>query len=288
MRVSGWNAGQPIAGEILVPIVPHCHPTSGPLPFYRVSELPPAARPGRDPVAPEWCLVCHTRHPVEVRCPGRLAATGAEREGWKVVVETPHSVEAMGVLVAPSGSLWRARIITYPRSLWTVPGGHGTMKFVARTPQLAEEQAIRYVEEHCAVRGFQPRHGLDVVVGSRNAATSPASVAAVARTSATPRWPQVLPVIFGLDAPMLRAVTRNVSEGGIFVQTPTPVGGGADLRLHLTVRKERLPMEGVVVWSRAALQPGRPPGMGVRLVTPPGAYLDYVRSLPAPAPAEGF
>ena len=155
------------------------------------------------------------------------------------------------------------------------------MKFLARTPQLAEQQAIRYIEQHCAVRGYTPRHGLDVVQGAMPGIPVPAA------TSLQPRWPLVLPVAYGIDALTLRAVTRNVSEGGVFVQTPSPADSGADLMLQLTLKALRLPLHGVVVWIRPKLEPGRPPGMGVRLVTPPTAYVDYLRSLPPPDPEEG-
>jgi uncharacterized protein (TIGR02266 family) len=197
------------------------------------------------------------------------------------VVETPHSVEAYGVLVAPCGSSWRARIVTFPRSIWTVPGGHGSMKFLERTPQLAEQQAIRYIEQYCARRGYTPRHGLEAAERPMPGREAPAA------TSLQPRWPLVLPVAYGLDALTLRAVTRNVSEGGVFVQTPSPPGAGADLMLQLTLKALRLPLQGVVVWARPKLEPGRPPGMGVRLVLPPRAYLDYLHSLPPPGAEEG-
>lgn len=233
---------------------------------------------GRNPVAPEWCLVCGSRHATDARCPGRLEPTGPERQGWKVVVETPHSMEAYGVLVAPVGTLWRARILTFPRSLWTVPGGHAAMKFLAATPPQAEEQAIRYIEQHCALRRYTPRHGLEL------AELRPSQLRGPARTTsvAPPRWPLVLPVVYGLDALSRRGVTRNVSEGGVFVQTPAPIPDGSDLMLQLTVKTERVPLQGNVVWIRSGHRPGRPPGMGIRLVMPPRAYLEYVRSLPPP------
>ena len=79
--------------------------------FNRVKSSPPLIELGRDPVAPEWCLVCFTRHAVATKCPGDHPASGPERPGWKAVVETPHSMEAFGVLVAPAGDAWRARIL---------------------------------------------------------------------------------------------------------------------------------------------------------------------------------
>jgi len=50
---------------------------------------------------------------------GDLRATGDERHGWRVAVETPHGIEAYGVLVAPTHERWRARILTFPNVLVT-------------------------------------------------------------------------------------------------------------------------------------------------------------------------
>lgn len=265
-------------------------PSGGGAPkFDWVKSVPQALALGRDPNAPDWCLVCFTRHSPTARCAGDLPATGAERHGWKVVVETPHAMEAFGVLVAPVGDLWRARILTYPRALWTVPGGHGIMKFIARTPQLAEQQAIRFIEEFCAQRGYTMRHGLELaVLAQMRGATAKAAPEPVGPilTSVTPRFPVVLPLLYGVDAPTLRAVTRNLSQGGLFVQTPAPISDGSALTIQLSMPAARLPLRGTVVWSRGRVQPGRPPGMGVRLVKPPHAFLEYLRSLPPPS--DGF
>lgn len=260
--------------------------------FFPVNErgdLDPAF--GRDPRFPEWCLVCGTEHSLHARCPGDLLATGPERQGWKAVVETPGSMEAYGVLVAPASNLWRARIITFPGALWSVPGGNGVLKFVATTPQAAEAQAIRFVERHCAERGYLLRHGLELAPAAapRPRAIEPAPTAIV--TSLAPRWPLVLPVRYeleGIERRPVLAVTRNVSECGVFVQTPTPIDAGKDVLLGIRLPSDRLPVKGQVVWMRLDPQIGRPPGMGIRLVTPPPAYLDYIRSLPPPPAAEGF
>lgn len=257
--------------------------------FNQVKPASPLVELGRDPAAPDWCLVCFTRHAADSKCHGEHPVSGPERNGWKAIVETPHAMEAFGVLVAPAGDVWRARILTYPRSLWTVPGGHGIMKFFARTPQLAEEQAIRFIEEFCALRGYTMRHGLELsaVAHARGLlAPTPAAVRAAALTTVAPRWAMVIPVLYGVDALTLRAVTRNVSEGGLFVQTPSPIAEGRKVSMQLTMTASRLPLTGTEVWSRARLQPGRPPGMGVRLVAPSRAFLEYLRELPPPSPGD--
>ena len=66
-----------------------------------------------------FCRVCGTEHQGPASCPGELPATGVERPGWRVQVETPFGHEAIGVLLAPSHEQWRARIVTYPNVLWT-------------------------------------------------------------------------------------------------------------------------------------------------------------------------
>ncbi len=219
------------------------------------------------------------------RCPGDVRATGPERFSWSVVVETPTSVEAYGVLVAPVGKSWRSRVLTFPHSPWTIPGGRAVLKFVGNTPQRAEEQAIRFISEHCAARGFVMRTGLDVAP-----AGSPSSdpTAARHRTSTAPRWPVVLPVRYGFEELNLRAVTRNVSEAGVFVQTPSPVGQGLDVVLEVTIQADPLGLRGQVAWARKEAEIGRPPGMGIQLLGPPDRFLRYVRSLPPPVGADGF
>ena len=79
-----------------------------------------------------WCPVCGSVHAGPRDCPGDLRATGPERHGWRVAVETPLGIEAYGILVAPTHERWRARILTFPNVLWTIPGGAATLKFVGR------------------------------------------------------------------------------------------------------------------------------------------------------------
>lgn len=253
------------------------------LPLVPTTKL--SAPLGRSPIAPEWCHVCCTRHPVDALCPGDVHVTEAERFGWKVFVETPLSTEAYGVLVAPAGRLWRARILTYPSTLWTVPGGRGVMKFLGRTPQQAEEQAIRFIEEYCAQRKYLPRTGLELASNlPAGAHAAPVSL----RPAAPSRWPLIVPVQYALEQQLAKAVTRNVSEGGVFIQTPLPPSTGLEIRFELVVRASALALNGVVVWVRREAEIGRPPGMGVHINAPPRVYLEFVRSLPPPNPAEGF
>jgi hypothetical protein len=96
--------------------------------FFHRAEIPRRYRIRRrrtalgDRVGLAWCSVCGGNHQSPKECPGELRATGPERHGWRVTVDTPYGFEAYGVLVAPSVELWRARIITYPNVLWMVRG----------------------------------------------------------------------------------------------------------------------------------------------------------------------
>ena len=99
------------------------------------------------------------------------------------------------------------------------------------------------------------------------------------------RRPVVVPCQYALDDQLARAVTRNVSETGVFIQTPAPAPSGVDLRFELMIHAAPMALRGVVVWMRRNADTGRPPGMGVRLAGPPKDYLEFVRSLPAPAAA---
>ena len=90
-----------------------------------------------------WCAVCGADHAREARCPGELQATGPEQQGWKINVQTPRGMEAYGVLLAPTGERWLARVLTFPRVLWLVPGGGHTLKFLARSREQAERKALK-------------------------------------------------------------------------------------------------------------------------------------------------
>ena len=103
----------------------------------------------------QWCNVCCTRHDDGRSCPGDLLATDVERHGWRVSVFTEGRTEEYGVLVAPARGIWRARILTYPNMLWSVPGGRGTMKFAGDSAAEAERRARDYIVKLCALRNYK-------------------------------------------------------------------------------------------------------------------------------------
>ena len=97
----------------------------------------------------KWCRTCGTLHEPRGPCPGTLLATGVERFGWRVTVRTSYGVETIGVLVAPVGKRWRARILTYPNVMWMIPGGGGSIKFLRDDPVDAERVTIDFILQHC-------------------------------------------------------------------------------------------------------------------------------------------
>lgn len=224
----------------------------------------------------EWCLACGTKHPPSPReCPGELRATGHERHGWRVNVDTEHGIEAFGVLVAPAGEAWRARILTYPNVLWAVPGGHASLKFVGDTAAAAERAAIEYVRAHCRARGFDIRDAGVVPVGDFD----PEKRSGPEADGPAPRVPRFLPIRFGVVAPSETAGTGNLSETGLFIITNTPPETGARLEMLLLEKGDAFSLSGDVVWRSERPRAGRSPGMGVQLSSPPEKYVSYVRAL---------
>lgn len=212
-------------------------------------------------------------------------ATGPERHGWRVHVETPRGVEAIGVLVAPSGDLWRSRILTYPNVLWTAPGGRSTLKFLADTPQDAERLAIEYIGAHVQRMGWHRRDGLEPVETA--AIPEPALQAPGPRRGRgtharqqSRRKMKCLPIRFGAERPSTLAQTVNLSHEGMCVATPSPLEPGESVRMHLDIQGHTVTLHGFVVWQRARQQFGRPMGMGLRLTEPPAIYTNFVASLP--------
>jgi hypothetical protein len=228
-------------------------------------------------VSQRFCCVCGTGHSDPATCPGELRATGAERPGWRVNVETPFGHEAIGVLLAPSYDQWRARIVTYPNALWSAPGGRGALKFVGSTREEAEAQAIAFVEEHVRAKRYLRRDGLapvDVEDASNVSATSSRPLFVAVR-----RKTRCFPVRFGLDRAVSRGTTLNVSPEGMFVHVASPTDSGGSLLLHLELDGYTVPMRGLVMWIRRRAEAERPTGMGIRLSDPPPYYQSFVSAL---------
>jgi len=223
-----------------------------------------------------WCTVCCTRHGTTGECPGELLASGPERHGWRVNVETPQGLEAYGVLVAESRDVWRARIMTYPNVLWLVPGGMGTVKFIGATPQDAEGEAIAFIRRHCGTKGYR--------MHERAAPPAPGRILVEGHPLSPSHHPAIrvirfLPVRFGVAGPSEVGGTGNLSINGLFVITKMPVVTGTELQMMLGTTDRTLNLEGLVRWAREQHHVGRSPGMGIQVKSPSRSYREYVRSL---------
>jgi hypothetical protein len=225
----------------------------------------------------EWCQSCGARHS-KTLCLGELPASEPERYGWRAAVDTPTGRVVHGVLIAPSGDYWRARLMTFPRTLWVVPGGTKALKFIGSDPQDAERQAIAFVEEHCKTVGH-------AIVDDPALVAEPNPVGLeqseeVDEAEITRRKLRTVLVRFGPAKPDRRAKTADLSEKGMFIATSEPYARGTNLRLLLEVSGARIPLYGSVQWTRTMAAPGRPAGMGVRLIRPPAFYVQFVRRSP--------
>jgi len=218
-----------------------------------------------------WCPECGTAHGDTSDCPGSLEATGQERRGRRVHVETREGMESIGILVAPVRDGWRARIMTFPNVLWSVPGGRTSMKFVGMTAREAEDLAMAYVDDHCRRRGITRRTDLRPFDASSLAyASGPASL----------RKHRAVPLRFGSVRADRPGITVNLSETGLFVATADPLEPGTAARLRIDIDDSPLRLDGLVVWHRRRREPGRSLGMGLRLDAPPASYLHFWQTLP--------
>lgn len=217
-----------------------------------------------------WCRVCGTEHMDGRSCPGELRATGAEKPGWRVDVETPFGHEAIGVLLAPSHDVWRARIVTFPNVLWAAPGGGGAIKFVGETREEAEARAIEYVERHVRSKRYV-RRDASVPAGRPGAGPTP--------PKGSDRKIKCVPVRFGRERASLLGLTVNLSAEGLFINVNDPEEGGRSLHINLEVGGHTLPLRGLVMWNRLRPDYGRPVGMGIRLAEPPALYQSFVANL---------
>lgn len=260
---------------------------AGPDPPVGAVALSPRT-PGGPPSGRTWCGNCGTLHAAERKCPA-TGLTGPEKPGWRVAVETDSGIRGYGVLVARADDLWRARIITFPKTLWMVPGGGSTIKFLGHTEDETVRQAIDVIRRHCVQKGQLMRDEVQFLAPApRRPAAAPRlprlgplpvgpSIGSAATTA--PRYMRRLPVRFGQNIPTLLGHTGNLSETGLFVATVEVVAKGSLLGLSLELEHCKVPLRGSVAWGRLASEPGREVGMGLRLYSPPPVYCKYVQAL---------
>lgn len=221
------------------------------------------------PPQKEWCQICGAKHPAQEACPEDISPTGPERHSWRTTVNMRRGHETVGVVVAPAGNRWRARIVTYPSDFWTVSRGTAVMKFYADDPESAEKEAIDHIEAYIQKSGLtRAADFLPVRFGS---GADPDGK--IGRRLCG--WN----IRFGHNTMNQEAVLGDASERGLFVQTENPLPAGSVVRLELDADGTRIPLRGTVAWVRVSRDTGRLVGMGVRLVRPPAMYLDSVKKL---------
>lgn len=203
-----------------------------------------------------WCSVCGTNHPRQGRCPGVLETTGPEMRGWRVTAETSDGLVGYGVLVAETGDRWRSRILTFPKTLWTIPGGAASMKFVGRDESEARRKAVDYIRQHCAQRGFVMHDEIVPVEHDPFTSTRPAR-ATLPETGQpnSDRVPRRLPVRFGRERPTVPAYTANMSPYGLFVATEQPLSEGEIVGLMLELEHMKVPLRASVIWNEPIRSP---------------------------------
>ena len=107
----------------------------------------------------------------------------------------------------------------------------------------------------------------------------PRGVAIPAVVEAKKRHLNSLPIFFGRERPTERGRTADLSRGGVFVITDSPLPPGTRVRLRLELEGFSVPLRGEVTWTRTQVEQGRPLGMGIQLRNPPAIYSRYVRSV---------
>jgi hypothetical protein len=207
-------------------------------------------------------------------------ATGTERHGWRALIEGKDVPEVVGVLVAPVGALWRARVITYPNVVWMVPGGGSSMKFLGASAAQAESDAVLYLQEYLKSKGLKVSRRLPNLVTGEVDREESAETQADQQLQAARRRVQYIPVWWGLEIPDEEGLSEDLSETGLFLITGKLQPKGARLALRIDAAGTKVDMLGTVAWRREMLAGGRRVGMGIEIRTPPAAYVEYVRSLP--------
>jgi hypothetical protein len=243
-------------------------------------ELAPEAQAALEARAP-WCRVCCTAHDGARTCPGELRATGPERFGWRVRVQTRRGLrESYGTLVAPVGERWRARILTYPSALWILPHG-GALKFAGPSPEEVERQAIELIKLHCRLRRSVVLSELPPLDAGPIDPEQAPHVRDSPEVQAAQRRPRVFPVRFGAGRPSAAGLTGDLSEGGMFIHTDAALRPGTELHVHLEAEGFGIPLRGVVQWARSTDEPGRLRGMGLRLTHSHPRYVRLLREIAA-------
>ena len=87
----------------------------------------------------------------------------------------------------------------------------------------------------------------------------------------TPRKPCSLTVYYGIEEKVMTGIVRNISDGGVLIQTFAPLSVGQEITMTIWPADWGEPVEttGEIVWSGSK-------GVGVRFETPPGEDLQAI------------
>ena len=85
----------------------------------------------------------------------------------------------------------------------------------------------------------------------------------------------------GATGAQIEAEVVDLATGGLFIRTEAPLSTGKRIALDLHILGEPGPWSalGRVVWSRPTAEPGRPAGMGVKLIDVDDATIDVIARL---------
>jgi len=148
---------------------------------------------------------------------------------------------------------------------------------MASTPPVAERKAVDFIKEQCKRMGYTVRtevpsvESADVDLEQDETTSESDAVRASQRRLCTER------IRYGVGRPSHEAATDDLSEGGLFIRTDSPMPVGTQLQLYLDVENFGIPLRGVVRWAREQEEDGRPCGMGLQLTNPLPRYIHYIR-----------
>lgn len=222
------------------------------------------------------CEHCGGLHLESAACPGSLPAAGEERVAWRALADTAEGVEGYGILLDRTPCGWRSRILTFPKTIWLLPGERDTLKFFAVHAEHALGLAMEFLRLHCRrhARALRNVQFVEEVLPERLADFR---VSPPRHPGQELRKPAFFDVRFGRVRPNLEGTTRDLSAHGLFVFTAHRPTEGERLRLRLEIDRQRLVLDGRVRWFRSETMPG----MGLKLEAPPMEYRQLVAALPS-------
>ncbi|MBI4699315.1 MAG: PilZ domain-containing protein [Nitrospirae bacterium] len=78
----------------------------------------------------------------------------------------------------------------------------------------------------------------------------------------------------------LRGISSNISTSGVFIRTKKPFKPGTPVNISLEINvNNKIELSGITAWSVKTGRINHRDGMGVRLITTPQMYNDFVNEL---------